>query len=256
LNYCLDLPNSATIVGQWIYDWQTLVTGVLALGAAYWASRQIGQQINQAEKFHQSEISRRHAAVRCVLPLALSEISGLLERMANSVAEEIEQRIPDAEAEAGGRNGVDTSDRLKFEPINLPSDQMNVVRDFVETLTDPSEVKHVAELMAQLQVLQARYNAFDFSQPGVNQGLNYLLIDIAVAGALNDSIFNYARAVDEGSFGIVGQISNHDAWDMVQQKLNGLVFLRPRLDIFVPARTRIKRDKEDNESPWLERFEA
>ena len=256
MDYRLNLPDSATIVGQWLYDWQTLLSGLLALGAAFLAARQIQKQIVQAENFYQAEISRRHAAVRCILPLALSGISSFLQAMANSVAEEIERLSPPTVPDDGMLVvlHIPTS---KFDPMIVPSDQTADVKDFVETLTRPSDVRHIAELTAQLQVLQARYNDFDFSQVCVADRLHALLLDVAIVGLLNDSIFNYARAVDEAEFGIVGRLSNSDAWDKVQKTLNGLIFSRARIDMFSQeASNRIKRYKDNGTSPWLERFEA
>ena len=256
MRYCLDLPNGAAIAGQWLYDWQTLLSGMLALGAAFLAASQIRKQIAQTENFHQSEINRRHAATRCVLPLALSGISNFLQAMANSVAEEIECREP-APDNFGDMLVVMRVERSNFDPVSIASDHIAVIQDFVETLTNRSEVRHVAELVAQIQVLQARYNDFSFSQVCVTDRLHALLLDIATVGTLNDSIFNYARAVDDGEFGIVGQLSNNEAWDRVQGKLNGLCFERPRLDMFSQeAVKRINRYKGNDQSPWLEKFET
>ncbi len=239
-----------------LYDWQTLISGLLALLAALLASCLIQKQIRQTEKIHRVEVSRRHAAVRCVLPLALSGISRFLQNLADSIAEEIERLDQALQADPDDPIVFMSMPRARFDPLEVPADQIAIIRDFVETLMRPGEIKHIAELSAQLQVLQARYNDFDFTQVCLADSLHALLLDVAVVGALNDSIFNYARTVDEGEFGIVGRLANDAAWLLVQRKLHGLVFSRPRFDIFVAeAHARIKRFKENDTSPWLEKFE-
>lgn len=240
-----------------LYDWQTLVSGGLALGAAILGALFLSKQIQQTEGLNRAALKRRHNASRCVMPLALSGISRLLQNMANEIAQEIEKQDQTPREDMDARVVILGLPRSNFDPVSASPSDVAAIRDFVETLTRPSEVRHVAELTAQLQVLLARYNGFDFSQAAVSHGLHSLLMDVAVVGALNDSLFNYARAVDNEEFGIVDRVSNDEAWDRVLQKLHGLVFSRPRLDMFsTEASGRINRLKADGVSPWLEKFEA
>ncbi len=255
--------NSCQVPIDWVhnfdgclYDWQTLLSGVLAVAAAVLGAIFLSRQIQQTEALNNAALQRRHNASRSVLPLALSGISGLLQSMASTIAEEIERINEPSDVGDDGTFAIMRLPRSKFDPLGLSPEHLAAVRDFVETLTRPSEVRHVAELTAQLQVLQARYNDFDFSQVCVADRLHALLLNVAVVGALNDAIFNYARAVDEGEFGIVGRLANGEAWDRVHTKLHGLVFSRPRLDMFSEeASTRIKWSKDNDVSPWLAKFE-
>lgn len=256
--------TNCTVPADWardfsgcLYDWQTLVSGVLALGAAILGALFLHMQMRQTDALNHAALMRRHNASRSIMPLALSGVSVLLTTIADTIADEIEV------LERPNNEGTDTTiimvnvPRSKFDSVSPSSGDVAVIRDFVETLTRRSEIKHVAELTAQLQVLLARYNSFDFSQPALADRLCTLLINAAVVAVLNDSVFNYARAVDEGEFGIVGRLSNDEAWDRVLEKLHGLVFLRPRLDMFSrEATARIKRWKDNKVSPWLEKFDA
>lgn len=123
MNYCLDLPNSAVLLGRWLFDWQTLVGGLLALGAAYLAGRQIQRQIVQAETLHKEEVQRRHNAARSVLPLSLAGVSRFLQAMADSVASDIERKVSTAVSIGADTAGMLSSDQPRFPAINMPSDE-------------------------------------------------------------------------------------------------------------------------------------
>jgi hypothetical protein len=62
-------------LGQWLYDWQTLIAGLIALVGAYWAVSGIGLQIAQADELEELRRVRAEAAAKAVLPLSLSELS-------------------------------------------------------------------------------------------------------------------------------------------------------------------------------------
>ncbi|WP_085643990.1 hypothetical protein [Thalassospira sp. MCCC 1A03138] len=59
---------------SWIYDHETLVTGMMATLAAFGTILAITCQIRQAYSLHQLETQRRHSAARAVMPLALSRM--------------------------------------------------------------------------------------------------------------------------------------------------------------------------------------
>lgn len=240
-----------------LYDWQTLVSGILALGAAILGALFLYLQIRQTDALNHAALKRRHNASRSIMPLALSGVSALLTTMADAIADEIESLERHTNESTDPTITIANVPRSKFGSVSPSSGDVAAIRDFVETLTRRSEIRHVAELTAQLQVLLARYNGFDFAQAALTDRLYTLLLNVAVVAVLNDSVFNYARAVDEGEFGIVGRLPNNEAWDRVLAKLHGLVFLRPRLDMFSQEATaRINLWKDNNMSPWLEKFEA
>ena len=126
---------------------------------------------------------------------------------------------------------------------------------FIETLTNPNDIKHVSELIAAIQVLCSRYNSQNLQGVGARTNLENLLLDAATVKILCDSMFNYARNVDEASFGIVGVISVEDAWSRIKGGAQSLVFSRNSPDFFFPAiHTLVSRYIENGISPWLEKF--
>lgn len=257
MSYCLDLPHGSDILGQWLYDWQTLIAGVLALSAAVWAGKLLRQQIRQTEDFRRDEIAHRHNAARTVFPLTLSAIDELCREISEQIAHEIEVRLDfdaalsEASKQSAGRN--------RFEAISLSEGVIANVKGFVETIRNIKNIRHISELMSGIQILISRYNEFDLSRNTVivKIGLFELLIDVAKIGLLNDSIYNYSRFVDDENFSIVGEVSNADAWNMIHKKAEGLIFSRRIPDYyFGPIKGMIDRRKEGNNSPWIEKFEG
>ncbi|KXF76554.1 hypothetical protein ATN84_10855 [Paramesorhizobium deserti] len=60
---------------HWIYHYQTLITGIFAIGAALIGASAINGQIQSAERQERERRDARHAAARATLPLALSAIT-------------------------------------------------------------------------------------------------------------------------------------------------------------------------------------
>lgn len=189
------------------------------------------------------------------LPLALAAVSELGQTIADHVADEFDNFEPE------GRRTIEAvldkeTDRTRFEPISLPHEVLGSFEDFVASLERPEDVRHVAELMASIQILLSRYNTFDFKQAAVQLSLVGLLLDAAKVKLLNEKIYNYARFVDESSFGIVGVTSFANAWDEIHRNATGLLFHRPRPEPFFPElKKRIDSYKKSNVSPWNEKFE-
>lgn len=240
---------------QCLYDWQGLEAGVLALIAAGIGVLFLQQQITQQQEHRADDISRRHNAARLTLPLTLAAVSELVQTIADHVADEFDNFEPD------GRRTIEAvldreSDRTTFDPVSLPNEVLGSFEDFVASLDRQEDIRHVAELVASIQILLSRYNNFDFKQAAVQLSLTGLLLDAAKVKLLNESIYNYARFVDDNSFGIVGVMRPADAWDEIHQKALGLLFHRERPEPFFPElKRRIDGYKERETTPWNEKFE-
>lgn len=239
-----------------LYEWQGLESAGLALIAAYFGARYLKRQIKQASEHRQDEISRRHNAARLALPLALASISELLQEAADEIAGEIEQFEDEGyetaiDAVLGGKH-----DRKRFDRVSLPDGILQSFEKFVESLTLAQDIRHVGELISSLQIFLSRYNEFDLKGIAPRIGLEGLLLDAATIKLLNDEIYNYARFVDEGPFGIVGTGSVAEAWDKIHGKAQGLVFGRRSPDLFFAALKKdVGRSKQQGISPWIEKFE-
>ena len=232
------------------FDWQTLVGGILAVGAAAVSVYFLRRQISQTDLLHQAELARQHNAIRTVTPIALSSISDFCHAIADEVCGEIERRANDPMI-----LGVDDDGEKRLSPQHIPTDVLPTMQGLVATLDEKSRIKHVAELVGSLQILQSRYNEFDLNQAGSDFGLYGILLDCAKVKLLTDSIFNYSRFVDETNFSLFNDQKTNDLWDEIHNKSQSLVFSRRMPDLFFPTLAdKIDSYKEHDISPWMEKF--
>jgi hypothetical protein len=238
------------------FEWQTLVGGLFAVGAALVSVYWLNKQISQTEKLHQAELRRRHNAARAVVPVALAAISEFCSSVADQIARAIEfRREDDFDAAVDALISSRVSQK-NFQNVDLPSPIVTIMKDFVETLSDDANVRHVAELLSSVQILQARFKEFDLQQSAGVNGLYGLLLDTAKVKLLTDSIYNYGRFVDENGFSIVNKQSVEDAWSSIQGKAQSLLFMRQSPDYFFPKISDIILSNCANQnSPWNEKFE-
>lgn len=241
---------------QCLYDWQGLEAAVLAVVAAGISVIFLQRQIKQQQVHRADELSRKHNAARLTLPLALAAVSELVQAIADEVSDEFESFGPDGARTIEAVLG-DGAERARFDPKALPNEILGSFEDFVASLDHERDVRHVAELVASIQILLSRYNGFDLKQAGAQHNLAGLLVDAAKVKLLTEKIYSYARFVDDDSFGIVGAVTSAEAWDQIHGKAQSLVFHRQSPDIFfTDLKQRIDGYKEHNVSPWNERFEG
>ena len=237
---------------QCLYEWQGIEAGLAAIIGAFLLWR----QIRQSDRHRQNEIDRRHIAAKLTMPLALSAISELTQTIANEIATELETYQPDAYGRTFDAILSEKAFRKRFDPVEVRQEVLGAFEKFVETMSCHADIKHVSELIASIQVLTSRFNSQDLQGAGAKLNLESLLLDAAAVKVLNDRMFNYARNVDQATFGIVGVISNDEAWDLIQGGAQGLVFARSIPDHLFPAIQKlIDRNKDSSGSPWLRKFQ-
>lgn len=239
------------------FEWQSLVSGLLALAAAGVAGVLLWKQVQQANDHREDEIARKHRASRLTLPLTLSAVSALTQNASDRIADEYEQYGPDGFEKTIDAITEGRAPRAHFDPIVLPTSVTSSFERFVESLNRSEDIRHVAELMASTQIFISRFNSFQIDGAGVKLGLESLMLDAAKVKILNGSIFNYARFVDDGRFGIVGTLSHDEAWDVIHGSAQSLVFSRKQPDVFFPGFSeQIQSYKKNAISPWIEKFEG
>lgn len=241
---------------QCVYDWQTLAAGVLALIAASFSVYFLSLQIRQQQVHRADDLSRRHNAARLTLPLTLAAVSELTQRIANEVGDEFEKFEPNGSRTIQAVLDANT-DRARFDSLALPDNALTSFEDFVASLNDKHDLRHVAELVASTQIMLSRFNDFDLNHIGAPSSLVSLLLDAAKVRLLTDRMYNYARFVEDSAFGIVGVLTVEEAWDQIHAKAQGLVFHRPVPDRFFPELAeQIAGYKKADASPWNEKFEG
>jgi hypothetical protein len=256
VRYCLDLPNWATIAGRWLYDWQTLISGVLAISAAAVSVWMLHRQISQAEAFRRDELSRRHAAARVALPISLAAVSSMVSEIVGNIAAAIESS-DDPDFETAFNDAARDKSEPELVRVALDSSVLSSFQGFVETLHNESEIRHIAEMISSIQVLLARYNDFDMSVVNRVDGFYGILLDASKVAMLNDAVYNYSRFVDGSSFSLVNGKPNSEIWDIIHRKSHSAIFRRRSPDVFfAKIAERIEGYKKRDASPWLEKFQA
>ena len=244
----------ASNFSQCLYDWQALEAGALAIVAAIVSVVVLRRQIKQQQLHRDDEIARRHLAARIKLPLALASISQLITTISNAVGDEFETFGPDGARTIAAVLGREPT-KQKFDSLELPAEVLATLADFVASHNAVSDRRHVAELVASIQILLARYNGFDLNQPAARHNLSGLLLDAAKVQLLVNKMYNYARFVDDSCFGQVGVADQKQVWDEIHEQAQGLVFARQSPDIFFPElQRRIEGYKKQGTNPWNEKF--
>jgi len=173
----------------WLKDWQTLVAGVLALGAALIGGRYIMVQVRESRRQENDRIGRAYAAARATMPLALSAVS----EYAMECGRVLRPLHAGAKDETIGHRGV------TFPP--LPVEVITAFQRIIETAPEPRVSGVFARFLCALQVQTARLDSVktDLSAGApsavmvVSAELEDRVLDAAVIWARAAALFEFAR---------------------------------------------------------------
>ena len=179
-----------------VHDWQELIAGLAAIGAAYiggsYILRQIEvtkDQIELAKEQALDNTRRRHAAARAMLPLALASIT----EYASACARQLKSSHLNGEGEAVPRNVL-----ASLQIPALPMSAIAELKALVESADETLQLA-IADLLAEIQVLSSRLSGLkeprDPSSVGV-VALAYLedvIINSLNVYARSSSLFEYGR---------------------------------------------------------------
>lgn len=206
--------GSLASLGQWLYDWQTLVAGFIAFLGALFTVLKLREQITQNEQHKTKELTRQQNAARVVLPLALSEIEQFYRAAVSQIVEQIRRR--DVKVSIVPDTWDDEMFRERFAPINTSPEAISELKTFAETLRGPKSVRHVAALVSNIQIFTSRYNTLklDRSENLTRTELLGLLVLVGKIKLLNDSMYEFGRFGSD-SFALVGRIEGREAWQKI-----------------------------------------
>lgn len=171
-----------------LYEWQTLVAGLLALGAAWWTVKHLKEQINlqrealedDKRRYEDSQLKKQLAA-RAALPDALADIY----RYGVKCAEYYSNLLL---THAGIETVPDSCTQLP-EP---PYEATIPIKTSIEYL-DPLSIKRMTELTNWFQILNARHGDEDPSKHSISQGV----FDSMKLCGLAERLFKFARQPEE-----------------------------------------------------------
>lgn len=244
-------------ISQCWYEWQTLIGGFAAVVAAFFTIRAMNRQSAQVEKHRTDEIKRHHNAARIAMPFAVSKLSAWCQDLANILLDEKVRMSPEGILGMPDDDFIAESEKsVELKIISLDKSVPTSFVAFAETLDSDVDLKHITELVSRIQILEARWAAFEVSELIFEERLLNLLIDVSCTAYLNDCLFNYVRGLDGGSFGVVEKQSYEAAWRKIFGKTFSLVFERPDVFDITKINKMLERRIEDGSSPWLERFDV
>jgi hypothetical protein len=169
-------------VTGWLKAWQTLAAAIVASIAAYIAFRNTTRSLNQAERLETNRRSRKHAALRAMLPLALAEISNYAERSARSLVELIPKCVNEALPP-------------KIAPKDLapdpPTNTIETLAEFIE-FADGLDVSVLVSTVAWIQILDSRVRGLTADNWDVASGRLFVRTDLE--GYVVDAAIIYAGA--------------------------------------------------------------
>lgn len=229
-------------VGSWLQGWQTLLAAGVASIAAVIAFRNTSRSLEHAASLEHHRRSRKHAALRALLPLALSELSDYAERTARA----LEQLISKC---------VGESLTAKEAPENLavlrPSEAIELLADFIE-YSDSLDVSVLERTVAWIQIYDARLRGVvrdnrdtRTSRRVVRSELEERIIEAASIYAGAASAFEYARRRE-------AMLPTTISWDDVKRALRNMGFFEdefPRLHEALDRHRRISTGPFDSLSP-------
>lgn len=199
--------------GAWLHDWQTLVAALVAIVAAGVAFHNTTRSLNQAEELEKRRRSRKLAAIRAVLPLALAKITEYAARSARNLDRLVEVCV-------GRELPPNSAQESLITP--LPSETLKALTEFIE-YSDEIDIS-IAELTVGLiQIHDARIrdlidaNRDQTGQRGVaKESIMGCVIDAASIYAAASAMFGYAR-----------QFQNHLPTTVSWEYVNELILFMP-----------------------------
>ena len=211
------------------FEWQTILSGLLALAAAAITVRYLKKQIWQSEKQESDRLRRQHDAARATLPLTLSGLIGVMSGMLS----ELEKARIELKTKRVVRN---------FDPPSPPTDAIAELQQIIVSTDKPSVVQPISEIIRQIQTLWARVQVLrNEKEQNIRAGLSIevceWIIQSAKIHALIESLFDYARC--ESQDGPIGV-----AWERAESILVQMYILDEPLKVIV------KRGSEKTPNFW------
>ena len=174
----IEKGNAANCFEFWVNRYQTMVSGVTALSAAFVAYLAAKAQIRHAESLEESRRQTEEYAARATLPLALSEVCDY----ALACFDIFKSRLP---------NYNDRS------PLELPVFPRSAVEplQYCIRFSDKSQAKKIADLLSNLQIFHSRVAGKSRWRKAM---LYERILDAVILNIRASDLFDYGRRGEEG----------------------------------------------------------
>jgi hypothetical protein len=185
-------------------QWETLVTGLSALMAAWFTVAHLKQQLRQTEDLAERAQRQRVKAVRAILPVALSQLT----EYATTCIKTLYALWQYFETDGSLNRSRADLPALKLPPV--PDDVLLLLKECVAVMdNDPAAA--IVELISHLQIQRTRFTAYmsrleDHPRDGGNAlkrgHIDHGIWDAAEVYARASSLFPFARGEMTFSFAL------------------------------------------------------
>jgi hypothetical protein len=195
---------------NWLDHWQTLVSGVLAILAAFAGAMLLRKQIAQTEGHERDRLRRRSNAVRATLPLTLSGF-GAFAKSAVIELKNAQLLLP------ANHIGVLPPG---FNPPVPPSELVNDLKEMIESTDDEAVISAMSEIVSEVQTLYSRMSSLNDPIQmayivGSSLTMDQYIVQAARLYAIVEGLFDFARRKTECGPSSI-------AWDRVHSFLGQL----------------------------------
>lgn len=171
----------------WLYKFQTLVAGVIAIVAAFIGGHFINKQINSSFEIERERRSRKFRSIRSTIPITLNEICdynhAVNEFLLNSYFQVKDNRLP--------------PDANIMEIPKFPYSIIKALQEIIE-FGDDTISSHIFQIIRKAQIQDARLSKFkkigdDYSEMILGYNILVYMVENAKMYAIAVSMFDYAR---------------------------------------------------------------
>jgi hypothetical protein len=183
-------------------QWETLVSGIGAVVAAFFTVRRLREQINQTQKLADDQRQRRARAARATLPLALSQLAQYATLCIKRLYDLRPYFRPDADLVQRAQKCA------AWELPSLSDDVLNSLKECIEVIDDkPAEA--VIQLIGHLQIQRSRLEEY-ISRARINDPTHFVVLsniehamyDAAEIHARTSTLFPFSRGYPTGSLAV------------------------------------------------------
>ncbi len=201
--------SSASCFIAWSDHWQTMITGVLALGAGVAAVRAARAQIEAAKQEATHTRKARLRAARASMPATLSAVCDYAQR----VAEALNGAWPAQAILYPDDTPLYEERRFQISVPHFPLDLLTALERLIEVTNVDAVAERLESILREVQVLGARTRKLEHGDMISIHYLSGLILQAAAIYARAESLFGYARRQNEG-------VDPADLWDRVSAALN------------------------------------
>lgn len=206
-----------------LYHYQTLVTGLLAVGAgigAVWTGRgQIRAARDQIVAAHQQADSDRAArlrAARATLPTTLSSIC----EYAQATSQALYSAWPAAARRYRQDHDGSQVQHITVKVPGFPSELLKSLERVVETTDAEDVAERIESILREVQILSARTRPLENGENVSTDTLAAFIIQAASIYARAETLFTYARRKTKG-------VNSADLWERVNAALTIMRIYEP-----------------------------